>query len=194
MTAPSKTTEAARAATPSPAAKPAAPAVYYVLDTTAVPDTQDSAGKTVTGTRTHEMLVDGIVKSFKFEHGKPLLLPREVALKFLNIEAFKCVDAEGNPKPFRRPPRQPHELGAGEQFKLGDDETVARYDELSTPALQHRVVAMPGGERFVANPSRTDMIAFIVAARQVAAKQNLAKAPDVGRDEFVPLPDLDEAA
>lgn len=182
------TTEAPKAKTTvasPPAAKSVGPAVFHVLDTTAVP----GGGK-----RTHEMLVDGVVKTFEFEPGRPLEMDRAVALKFLNIEAFKCVDEKGNLLPFRRPPKQPHELGAGEQFKLADDETVAHFDELSTPALQHRVLAMQGGEQFGQNANRTDMVAFIVAARKAVAKLNLAKAPDIGRDDFVPSPDLDEEA
>lgn len=167
------------------AAKPApVPQIFHVIDTTAVPGG---------GNRAHEMMVEGVLKTFEFEPGKPRPLPRAVALKFLNIEAFKLVDENGNLKPFRRPPKQPHELGAGEQFTLGDDETVAHFDELSTPALQHRVITMPGGEQ-LGNASRSDMVAFIVAARKVAAKLNVAKTPDVGRDEFVPLPDFDEEA
>jgi hypothetical protein len=168
-----------------PAAKSAIPATFYVLDTTAIP----GGGK-----RAHEMMVDGVLKTFEFEPGKGLEMDRFVALKFLNIDAFKRVDEKGNLLPFRRPPKQPHELGAGEQFKLADEETVAHFDELSTPALQHRVTAMPGGELFAQAGSRSDMIAFIVAAKKAAAKANISTSSDMGRDDFLPAPDFDEEA
>jgi len=88
--------------------------LVHVLDTTAQPDSVDSEGKTRSGKRSHQMPVDGAVRTFEFEHGKPLAMPRAVALKFLkHYPAFQLTDADGNPKAFLRPPKQPHELQAG---------------------------------------------------------------------------------
>lgn len=171
------------------------PETLFVLDTTAQPDSTDSQGKTLPGARHHQMPVDGILKTFIFEHGKPLEMPRAIALKFLKHDGWKLTDKDGNLKTFRRPPKQPHELQAGEQLVVANDETVARYDELSTNALQHRVLEMVGGEKFAgSSPNRDAMIDFIVAAKVAAAKLNTSKKPDVGRDEFVPDADLDEVA
>lgn len=154
----SKLNEATAAAKPEAKAK--ANQILYVLDTTA---THDS------GPRTHEQIVDGAVQPFKFEFGKPVPMPPAIALKFLRHDGFKLTDERGNVREFRRPPRQPNELQAGEKFALGSEETVARYDELSTPALQHRVLEMPGGEQFAQTPVRAEMIKFIVDAK---AKEN----------------------
>lgn len=176
-------------------AKTAAPAAdkpakkerdLLVLDTTAT---------AVSGPRTHELIIEGTVKPFTFEFGKPLPLPRAVALKFLNAaDSFKPVDDKGNVIPFRATPKQPDQLGAGETLTLSDDETIARYDELSTPALQARVLAMPGGEQFAETPARSEMIRFIVAAKLAKAKANTSREREVGADEFVPDAERDDEA
>lgn len=167
----------------TPAAeKPIAARTLFVLDTTATPDVRE---------RSHDMMVDGIVTPFKFEYGKPRELPYAIAVKFLRHSAFLLTDAKGSRLAYQRRPKQPDELGAGEQFKLGEDEVVARYDELSSHALQQRVLEMPDGDRFAENPKRDEMIAFIVAARKAKEAANKAKEPDIGEDDFVPEADAD---
>src|SRR5689334_18614939 len=93
--------------TGKPKAKPAtdaapvkAPAVIYVLDTTAT---------ATSGPRKHEAIVDGVAKPFTFEYGKPLALPPLVAARFLRHDAFKLTDAEGNLLAHTRRPKQPEE-------------------------------------------------------------------------------------
>jgi len=176
----------AKAELAKPAAKAEAKAevkTLFVLDTTAV-----------SGPRTHEQIIDGMVKSFTFEQGKALPLPKAVAIKFIRHDAFKLVDKDGNLIEFKRRPKQPDELGAGETLVLAQDETIARYDELSTPSLQARVLEMAGGERFAEAPVRGEMIAFIIEAKVKAAKANVSREADVGKDEFLPEPDLEDAA
>jgi hypothetical protein len=145
-----------------------------VLDTTATPEFPK---------RVHEMIVDRILKSFTFEHGKGLEMPREIALKFLKWEAFKLVDAKGNVLDYQRRPKQPEELQAGEALTLADNETVARYDELSNGALQARVLELPGGEQFAVNPSRDAIIRFIVAHKQKIAATNRSRESDLAMGE-----------
>lgn len=157
------------------------PAKLYVIDTTAKPG----------ASRTHDILIDGVTKPFTFEYGKPSELPFAVAMKFLKHDAFKMADAEGNLIEFKRRPKQPEELQAGETLKLADDETVARLEELSTTALHTRVLEMPGGERFAQNPVRDEMLEFIIAHKAKARAVNAAK-PDVGSGEFTPEPELDD--
>src|SRR5712692_9327118 len=109
----------AKADAAAPASAPAkakATAKLFVLDTTAT---------LASGPRTHEMIVDGAVKPFTFEPSKPLPLDPAVALKFLKHAAFQLTDENGAPKEYRRRPKQPDELEAGEALILADEQTVA---------------------------------------------------------------------
>lgn len=168
-----------------PSAEPkakAAPAVMLVLDTTA----RD-------GIRTHEMIVQGVVRSFNFEVGKGLPLPTTTAVKFLKHDAFKLVDEKGEVLEWQRRPKQPNELGAGETLKLADNETIARVDELSNGALLRRALELPLGEKFSTGSDRQEMIAFLVAV-SVAANKSRAARPENGPNEFTPAEELDEEA
>lgn len=161
------------------AAKITAPKDWHVIDTTA----QHGVS------RTHEQIIDGRIKAFTFEAGKPLGMPQAIAIKFLRDAAFVRTDEKGEAVAYERAPRQPEELGAGEKLTLKDSETIARYDELSTRALLQRVVVLPGGEKFAsgaAKPATEEMVAFIVAAKAAHRKANTSKASDTGRDDFVP--------
>lgn len=184
----------AQTASRKPAAETLPPkgAMWHVIDTTATPKDERVYGS---GPRTHEQIVDGVHMPFTFEYGKPLAMPEKIARKFLKHEAWKLTDEHGTVLPFQRPPKQPHEAQAGEQFKLADNECVARYDELSNEALKARVLEMPGGEKFAdAAPSRKAVIEFIVQTKLALAKANISKVPDVKKDEFIPEPELDEEA
>lgn len=163
-----------------------ADATVFVLDITATSESP---------VRTHELIVDGVLKPFVFHHGKPLALPLPIALKFLKTESFKRTDAAGNVIEFKRRPKQPDELGAGEKIRLGDHETIARYDELSSAALLQRAAELPGGEVFAKSgtPDRDGMIEFIKETKAKLKKANTAKERDVGDDEFVPEAEIDAA-
>lgn len=163
-------------------AQPTEPATMLVLDTTA----KD-------GPRVHEQIVNDSIQQFTFMPGKGLPLSTAIAVKFLKHDGFKRVDAEGNLLEWRRAPKQPDELGAGEAIKVGDAETIARVDELSKQALLQRALEMPGGEKFTAASDRTDMVDFIVQTTIARRKAKLAKS-ELGKDDFVPEPALDEEA
>ncbi len=190
----SKLQETATAETKPEAPKKAAAPVMYVLDSTARPDSIDQQGRVVSGSRIHEQIVDGTLKTFTFKQGEPQALHPAVALKFLKHEGFLLTDAEGNVQPFSRRPKQPEELGAGETIKLKDDETIAQLDELSNAALQGRVLEMTGGEKFATSTNRAAMIDFIVKAKVANRKANTSKERDVGEMDFVPLAEPDEEA
>lgn len=184
MTIDSDTTNAADAAT-----KPA-PIMWYVIDTTALPGGQN---------RTHELIVGKVKTGFVFEPGKPKALPIEIAVKFLKVESFKRTDEHGNLVPYNRQPKQPDELGAGERFKLGEGETIARFEELTNVSLLQRCLELPGGEAMSGGEMeprerRTKMIAFIVATMEERRKANLAKEADMDRDSFLPPPEAGDDA
>ena len=179
--APEANTPASDPPNPAPAPKPRMPDTLFVLDTTAIP------GK---GTREHEMLVDGLIKSFKFEPGIPLELPLAVAIKFLRHDAFKRTDKGGDLLPYHRKPKQPDELKAGERFALKDHETIAHYGELTNVALLQRALELPGGEMLPNKGDRQVLIDFITKTEVARRKANAAKQSDLGRDDFVPEPEV----
>lgn len=160
---------------------------FFIVDPTAVPNPQalDEDGKR--GTRTHELVVDGLPRPFRFEYGKSQEVPVELAVKFLKA-GFKRVDEKGNLIAYEGPPKQPDELQAGETLKLKTNETIARFEELSSHALQHRVMILPGGEVFAKSSDRRAMVNFIVAHKEKLASINKA-APEGG---FTPEAEADD--
>lgn len=149
-----------------------APKKMLVLDTTALPGQPP---------RVHEQIVEGIVKPFTFEAGKPLPLPPAIAIKFLQHDSFWLVNEKGERLPYSRRPKQPEELGAREKFKLADHETIARYDELSTKALFQRVLELPGGEKLAHGetpPERAVLISFILDTMAERRKANTSSDRD----------------
>lgn len=161
-----------------------------VLDTTATPSELNP-----TGERIHAQLIGNFPQQFKFLPGKGTSLPAAVAHKFLQHEAFRLVDESGSELPYERTPKQPSDLGAGEKLNLADNETIARFDELSNKALLRRVLPLPGGEQFSEKANnRQEIIDFIIEHRRQKAAENKAKERDVGPNDFVPRADFDEVA
>ena len=157
----------------------------YVVDTTALPGQPP---------RVHEMYDGKLLKPFEFKAGVPTKLPFAVAIRFLAIDAFKRTDEHGNLMPYSRQPKQPEELGAGEKFEIADNQTIARYIELSTMALMQRTLELPGGEAIVETKDRSRMIDFIIGHKKEKRVANLEKrptrqvaaAPSDDSDEFYP--------
>lgn len=170
------------------------PATFFVLDMTAIP------GK---GTRIHEMVVEGRIRTFKFEPTEALELPVAIAIKFLKHKEFRRTDAHGNLLAYRRQPKQPDELGAGEAFKLEDHQSIADYCELTTVALLQRALELPGGEMLPDKTDRQALIDFLIKSkvkrRAANVERTRAKAAqtevardrdgDLGDGEFLPEPE-----
>lgn len=162
---------------PETAPPKAAPKTAFIIDTTAID-----------APRVHELIVDKTIRQFTFKPREPLKLPLPVAVKFLKHEGFQLANEKGEVIPYSRRPKQPNELGAGETFKLAENETIARYDELMTSALMQRALEMPGGEKFSTKdkPDRVAMIDFIKGTLAEQQKANTSKTKDIGEDDFVP--------
>lgn len=157
----------------------------------------DRSATARSGPRTHELLdASGYARPYTFEPFKPVLLPLAVALKFLASEGFVLTDAHGTEQPFRKAPKRPEDLVAGEKLELKPDETVARYDELSTKALFFRCAVLPGGEVVAQSNDRNAMIRFIVDHYETLRRKNSQReariGADEGLDEFTPPADFDE--
>jgi len=170
------------------AEKTAGADVMYVLDTTARPSNYAPDGREISGARVHEQFIGGQIKPYRFEYGKPLELPRAIAVKFLREPAFQLTDSQGNQIPYDPTPTQPDQAQAGQKFRIDPDKTVARYDELTTESLLRRALELPSGEKFgTGKPSRKALIEFIIETRTEAQIADMAKPED--EDNFVPEPD-----
>lgn len=143
----------------------------FVLDTTAKPPCP---------TRTHEFLqADGTLKAYTFKQGESLELPAAEAAKFLKHPHFIVTDADGKViKPL------PKEAGQGVAAPaLGEDEVIARYDELTADALVLRVNALPGGGSAKPAWKKDKLIATLKEARAQAANAEKPRtAKDAGAD------------
>lgn len=111
--------------------------------------------------RTHELLIDGRVKSYVFAPGQKLSMPYSHAVKFL-AAGFIVTDAEDRIMVSAPRGPDPH---ATERFQFGPEEIVARYDELTRPALLLRVNQTTGGEAYTSDHAREDLIAFLKVDR-----------------------------
>lgn len=116
--------------------------------------------------RTHEIILNGEVKSIKFQYGEPTSLPFEEAAKFQKSEGFIVTNDDGDVmvKPSDVPPAVMHTMKT--------NECVARFDELTKDALYIRAVMLPGGEMFKGNSSKDELIAFLVDANVNAITPN----------------------
>jgi hypothetical protein len=154
--------------------------MVFVLDTTTTVANDEK------NPRKHEQFVDGRLRPFYFQHGKPLPMVWAMALRFLKHDGFKLTNENGELLEYQHRPRQPDEYGAGERFKLAEDEVIARYDELSTMALYRRALELPGGEQFEnmkgvsANEMRAALVGFIKKMKKQMAEANKSKEPDAG--------------
>lgn len=163
----------------APAPKPAAKEdLLFVTDPSTEPAQQvttlNAQGQPVTSTtggfRIHEQLVDGEIRQFKFEHGKPTKMARAPAMKFLS-KGFIVKDASGKAiKPLLTEPDGL--VGKKPEFKLMFNQTIAELEELNIEALLKRVYQLPNGDRFGPDSSPADMVAFIVHSKAKLAKAN----------------------
>lgn len=165
------------------AAKIEAGQIVFVIDTTAVP-TSDNPD----GVRTHTVEVNGMDKRFVFKPDEPKELPKFVAAKFLKHEGFIRVDEEGNQMPWEDVPKQPDELAAGEKFRLEANQTIARLDELTNEALAHRAALLPRGDVMLNQATRREeVVNFILDAEKKRRVENTRPEND-DPDMYTPPP------
>lgn len=157
--------------TPAAARSPE-PALYTVVDTNTTPPQVVYApdGKAIIqgGYRDHDLMVDGIRRTFRFEHGKQLQLERRIAHKFL-LPGFKVFDHTG--RELANLPEQPSG-GVVNLTKLDPNQVVARIDELTVEALYIRAARMPGGDQLREDLGRDALVAWVVDTSAALAKRN----------------------
>lgn len=135
-----------------------------------------------------------MIRKFVFPALTPLPLPPTVAVRFLKSEGFMLTDAQGNPLNWSATPRQPHEMGAGEQISLSANEVIASYDELSMGSLRKRALQFGATEQAM-EVSRETLIEFIKAKTLEAKRQRrnshgIADDEPLDVEEFVPDPSM----
>lgn len=104
------------------------------------------------------------------------LLDEATGRKFLVDPSFIVCDRpieEGGTRIFS----VPKEKSDDGRIKLAENETVARFDELSQVALLNRAAILTGSGKFNTSTKRTALIDFLIANRQKTAK---AAVPESG--------------
>lgn len=143
--------------------------------------------------RIHDQIIGGVIRKFTFKPRQPTPLPPEVAVKFLKSEGFVLTDAEGSPIEWNATPRQPHEMGAGEQISLAPNEVIASLDELNMGSLRKRALQM-GASEAALQADKEDLIGYIKAKTLEYRRQRrnggigISEEPgaDIDLEEFVP--------
>lgn len=137
-------------------ATPRPPRMYTVQDTSCTASSPD---------RTHDMMIDGEVKSVNFKYPNPLPMPFAEAMKFLK-DGFIVRDQEGNVV------LMPTETKLETLTQFGVDKVIASLSELTVESLYARAAGMPGGERLRPNSTRPALISFLKEASQKMMAQN----------------------
>lgn len=158
----------------TPHAEADAPDTLEVTDTTCVPGAPR---------RVHAMMIGGSVKEIEFNLGRPTAVPLDVGLRFLKTDAFLVVDPRTGRKYDPTPPVPTQESG----FRLGPDETVARWDELTQDALFVRAKQLPGAEDIKKGSTPKEKLIEFLKWRAMAAPPPPKKRDDIDR---IPAGDL----
>ncbi|WP_341702622.1 hypothetical protein [Ferrovibrio sp.] len=127
------------------------PETMLVTDTTAVPSNPR---------RVHTVVINGMPIDYTFEAGKPVEMPAAHAMKFVRVPEFIVTTKEGRRlEPIANPITRHVSIQT-----LDPGQVVAGLNELTNTALLHRAQVLNGGEKYGANSSRDEVIAFIMAA------------------------------
>jgi hypothetical protein len=136
--------------------------------------------------RIHDM-VDGT--RYELHAGKGTPVPERHALLFLRDEAFKVVDPSG--ATLASVAHLANERDGSRA--LADDETIARYEELTHDALLARAVLRPGAA-FGRKSSKAELVAFLtnapvkqelprhLRARDTSSPEGIEDAEETGAD------------
>jgi hypothetical protein len=135
------------------------------------------------GVRYHEP-IEGTVVGLDSKNWTDV--PENIARKFLVDPAFEVRNEDG--QPVASMPDQAKERETSGNFRLSDDEVIARLDELNRDALMARAARIPGGEKFNRNTKRETLIEWLKGVTKPA------RASDALADDDVEGMAPDEAA
>lgn len=143
----------------------------------------DSSCTAESGIRKHTVIVHGVETAVDFEFGKETILPYDSAVKF-NMPGFRVEDPETGEE-LRPSPKTDETI----RTRIGPDEIVANYDELTVSALIMRASTLPNGEKFLDNKAkREDIVAFLKAAGVPAAQDDEQEQPEEEPKQETPAP------
>ena len=165
-------------AAPTPHAKPEAQptgngSTLLVTDLTATSDHP---------TRNHEVIVDGRVQKLVFQMGERMTLPFLTAIKFSQNPGFLVENMDYSL--FQAPPSDVDERDETPKIELGDDEVIARFDELIKGALVLRAQMLPGGEEITDRTGKDNVIEFLKRERLATKKANSVSDGDMSQDDL----------
>lgn len=132
----------------------------------------DSSATTNNRKRTHDIIIDGDIKSVDFEYNKPTMLPFAEAMKFQK-EGFVVKDEDGNII------LAPTEMSIDSMTQFGPDKVVAHLHELTQESLYARAATLPGGEDFNPRAAKGELIAFLTSTATKKIKENRRQSDDM---------------
>lgn len=120
---------------------------------------QDSSCNAEYPVRIHDININGGFERITFKYGEPTLLPYHKAVKFMQ-DGFTVIDADTS-----HVLANPAHTDETIRIRIGEDEIVAKYDELEVTALRLRAAVHPGGEIYVTKKAtKAELIAFLKSA------------------------------
>lgn len=105
--------------------------------------------------------VEPEVRTYDLYGDKPTPMPMEHAMRFLVDPAFRVESPQG-----KRIPYVPKQDVSKPITRLGEDEIVVKYEELSRDSLFRRAKVLPGSEDIQQNTPVAAMVEFIMAWRK----------------------------
>lgn len=113
--------------------------------------------------RAHEFIVNGDERQIHtFKYLEKLEMPIGAAMRFTVDEAFRVTDHDG-----KRFDPAPKLVDRSLPIEVGDDECIAKFEELTQHALLARAVVEPGSDEFHRSTKKDELCAFLTA-RMVA--------------------------
>lgn len=118
-------------------------------------------------TRVHDVIIDGQIQKITFNHGVATELPYATGLKFMQ-DGFTVLEHDTD-IPLKRPAATDETV----RFRIGENEIVASYDELTDAAIKLRAASKPTGEKFIVG--EFDRKAAITFLKGVAEKEAVSE-------------------
>lgn len=145
----------------------------------------DSSCTAVSPERIHTIRVNGEKLAVAFRYGEETILPFEQGVKFM-IDGFRVEEVDGSS--LSLPAVAPEHIAV----QLDKDQCVAKFSELTLPALKLRAAAKPGGEIFLEaeETDKSDVIAFLMG-EPPAFSDHAPLVPDYSGEDTDEI-DLDE--
>jgi hypothetical protein len=132
--------------------------------------------------RNHDIRIGDEIQTITFQQGAPTRLPFEIGMKFMK-DGFIVLDDDGEgvvPAPAT--------TDETIRLRIGADEVVAKYEELTVSALMIRAAALPGGEKLtVGAVDRVALIDFLKGTTSLTSADEVILADEVENEDEIQL-------